>query len=133
MTLLRRQFKLPEDDEDCLTARKLTWETIREGDPMWLIVREYPIPGGYNVTVARLALRLPTTYPDDQIDMVYFSPSLALLSGRGIRQLSMATIDGQPYQQWSRHRTPANPWRPGVDNIGTHLLQVDTWLRRELT
>ena len=100
---------------------------------MWLLIHEYPIPGGYNVTTARLALRLPSTYPDDQIDMVYFNSSLALASGRNIRQLSMTTVDGMPYQQWSRHRTPANPWRPGVDNIGTHLLQVDTWLRRELT
>jgi hypothetical protein len=133
MTQLRRQFKLPEDDEDCLTARRLSWETIRGGDAMWLIVHDYPIPGGYSATVARLALHLPPTYPDDQIDMVYFNPSLALASGRGIRQLSMTTIDGQPYQQWSRHRTPVNPWRPGVDNIGTHLIQVDTWLRRELT
>ena len=64
--------------------------------------------------------------------MVYFSPALALTSGRAIRQLSPLTIDGKSYQQWSRHRTPENPWRIGLDNVGTHLLQTDDWLQREL-
>ena len=31
------------------------------------------------------ALRIPLSYPDDQIDMVYFSPALALASGRAHR------------------------------------------------
>jgi hypothetical protein len=35
------------------------------------------------------------------------------------------------YQQWSRHRTAQNPWRPGLDNVCTHLLQVNNWLERE--
>ena len=64
--------------------------------------------------------------------MVYFYPALALTSGTAIKQLTPSQIDGKQYQQWSRHRTSANPWRPGLDNICTHLLQVDSWLEREL-
>ena len=79
-----------------------------------------------------MALRISPSYPDDQIDMVYFSPALALKSGRGIRQLTLTMIDGKQYQQWSRHRTAQNPWRPGLDSISTHLLQVNNWLDREL-
>jgi len=81
--------------------------------------------------LATAALKIPPSYPDDQIDMVYFSPALALTSGRGIAQLTALTFDGKQYQQWSRHRTAANPWRPGLDNVCTHLLQVDSWLERE--
>jgi hypothetical protein len=131
-TKLRRDFKLPEEDVDCLDALRLKWETINENGAKWLIIHGYWIPGGYNQDTADLALRIPPSYPDDQIDMVYFCPQLALTSGKTIRQLSTLTLDGGSYQQWSRHRTPANPWRPGLDNIGTHLLQVDDWLRREL-
>ena len=131
-TKLRRVFKLPEEDVECLDAHGFRWETVVEGGTKWLIIRGYPIPDGYNTRAADLALRIPPSYPDDQIDMVYFSPALALTSGKAIRQLSGLTIDGKGYQQWSRHRTEANPWRAGLDNVGTHMLQADDWLQREL-
>ena len=131
-TKLRRDFKLPEEDVECLNDLGLKWETVMEGGTKWLTVRGYPIPRGYNHETADLALRIPPSYPDDQIDMVYFHPMLALTNGKTIRQLTPLTIEGKPYQQWSRHRTPANPWRPGLDGVCTHLLQVDDWLRREL-
>jgi hypothetical protein len=129
---VRRQFDLPEADVEHLEVRGLPWETLKEGDARWLIVRDYPVPEGYNVRSAVLALRIPPSYPDDQIDMVYFDPPLALASGRGIGALSAVLLDGKQFQQWSRHRTGANPWRPGLDDIAFHLLQVDSWLAREL-
>lgn len=130
-TKLRRAFQLPDDDAECLVALGVNWEGVIEGGTKWLIIPGYPIPEGYNHRTADLALRMPPSYPDDQIDMVYFHPALTLSSGKTIRQLSPLQIEGKNYQQWSRHRTAANPWRPGLDNVCTHLLQVDTWLRRE--
>jgi hypothetical protein len=129
---LRRAFELPEEDVECLVAGGFKWESVVEGSAKWLIVQGYAIPEGYNYRTAELALRMPPSYPDDQIDMVYFHPALALASGKAIRQLTALRIDEKEYQQWSRHRTGANPWRAGLDNVCTHLLQVDTWLRREL-
>jgi hypothetical protein len=129
---MRRAFQLPEEDHECLAARGLKWEAVIEGGTKWLILPGYAIPEGYNHTVADLALRISPSYPDDQVDMVYFHPALALTNGKAIRQLSAHALDGKQYQQWSRHRTPANPWRPGLDNVGTHLIQVDSWLQREL-
>jgi hypothetical protein len=129
---MRRQFQLSEEDEQGLAALGLEWEAIIEGNTKWLIVQAYPIPEGFDHRQASAALRISPSYPDDQIDMVYFSPALALTSGRAIRQLTPLAIDGKQYQQWSRHRTAQNPWRPGLDNICTHLLQVNNWLDREL-
>jgi hypothetical protein len=129
---MRRMFQLAREEEDALDARGLSWETVTEGNTKWLIIHDYPLPSGYNHKVATAALRIPPIYPDDQIDMVYFHPALALSSGKGIGALSPTPIDGKMYQQWSRHRTSANPWRPDLDNIGTHLLQVDGWLSREV-
>ena len=129
---MRRQFQLTEEDEECLTARGHTWEAVVENNTKWLIVHGYPIPEGYNHRAAYAALRIPPSYPDDQIDMVYFSPALALVNGKAIKQLTPHALDGKQYQQWSRHRTAENPWRPGLDNAYTHLLQVDSWLEREL-
>ena len=129
---MRRAFQLPEEDEDCLAAQGRSWEAIVEGGAKWLIFPNFPIPDAYNHQIVSAALRIPPSYPDDQIDMVYFSPSLALKSGRGISALSELQLDGKTYQQWSRHRTGANPWRPGLDNVCTHLLQVNCWLQREI-
>lgn len=129
---MRREFTLIEDDADCLSAGGFTWEALVEGGSKWLIIRGYPIVAGYNVPAADTALRIPPSYPDDQIDMVYFHPGLALISGRAIVALTPHALEGKQYQQWSRHRTSANPWRPGLDNVGTHLLQVNSWLEREL-
>lgn len=128
---MRRQFQLPGGDEEGLESRDLPWETILEGGSRWLLIHDFPLPEGYNHRTATAALRIPPSYPDDQIDMVYFAPPLALASGRAIGALSLTTVDGDSYQQWSRHRTGANPWRPGLDDVGTHLLQVETWLARE--
>lgn len=128
----RRGFQLPEEDQECLSANDLEWEAVVEGGTKWLIIPSYPIPEGYNHRLAKVALRIPPSYPDADIDMVYFNPPLALNSGKPIRQLSTLAIDGLQFQQWSRHRTSVNPWRPGVDNVCTHLLQVNNWLAREL-
>ena len=129
---MRKQFQLSEEDEEYLAAQGHKWEAIIEGGTKWLIVQSYAIPEGYNHRTANAALRISPSYPDDQIDMVYFFPALALTNGKVIRQLTPLAFDGQQYQQWSRHRTAQNPWRPGLDNICTHLLQVNNWLEREL-
>lgn len=129
---MRRDFALNEEDEESLKASGFEWDTIVEGGVKWLIIRGFSVPVGYNVVVADAALRLPPSYPDDQIDMVYFHPPLSLTSGQVIGALTPLVIEGKQYQQWSRHRTGANPWRPGLDNITTHLIQVQTWLNREL-
>jgi hypothetical protein len=129
---MRRHFELSEEDEGYLKARGLEWETVIEGQAKWLIILNYPIPSGYNHTTANVALRIKPSYPDDDIDMAYFLPALALTSRKAIRQLSACSVGGAQYQQWSRHRTPQNPWRPGIDNVGTHMVAVDDWLKREI-
>lgn len=129
---MRRSFQLAEEDEECLAALDRPWEAMIENDVKWLVFPDYPIPEGYNHRTATAALRIPPSYPDDQIDMVYFHPALALTSGRSIAQLTALALDGKQYQQWSRHWTGTNPWRPGLDNVCTHLLLVNSWLEREL-
>lgn len=129
---MRRQFQLSEEDEESLTACGRPWEAVIENNAKWLVFPDYPLPVGYNHGTATAAIRIPPSYPDDQIDMVYFYPALALISGKRIAQLTPLAFDGKQYQQWSRHRTAQNPWRPNLDNVCTHLLQVNNWLEREL-
>lgn len=129
---MRRDFQLPEEDAEYVESLGLPWETVKIGDTRWLMVHNWPVPPGYNHAMAVAGLMLPASFPDGQIDMVYFHPHLALACGKGINNLTPHPFDGKEWQQWSRHRTGENPWRAGVDNVATHFLLVEYWLKREL-
>lgn len=129
---MRRDFSLPEQDIEFLECSGFKWETIRHGAGCWLVIYNYPIPPGYNTNKVDLALKIDSGYPVSQIDMVYFTPDLVLTSGQPITALARQAIDGKNWQRWSRHRTGENPWRPGLDDISTHLQMVDFWIEREL-
>lgn len=128
----RRAFVLPADDIEWLHGSGLCYELVAEGGVQRVVLREMPVPGGYNVPKVDVNLRIDTGYPDTQIDMAYFFPSLQRLDGRAIDATSDESFDGRVWQRWSRHRTGANPWRPGVDNLSTHMAAVQEWLVREL-
>jgi len=127
----RRDFKLPVPDAEYLDGLGLPWETILDGNSRWLIIHGWKLPVGYNQERTGLALLIPDNYSDSQIDMVYFKAHLVRTDGRAINNLSTQAIMGEVWQRWSRHRTSQNPWRPGSDDIASHLGLVDEWLRRE--
>lgn len=130
---MRRHFDLPETDVVHLTARGLPWESVVERDVRWLLIHGFAVPAGYDRAQTDLALRIEPGYPDAQLDMAYFCPGLVRSDGRAIGALSSQMIDGRQFQRWSRHRTCANPWRPAEDDLSTHLLLVEDWLRREFS
>lgn len=129
---MRRMFELPEDDRRFLDGKlNLPWEAVELGGVRRLVIHDYAIPAGYNVTKASLYFMLVGGYPGSQIDMVYFHPALARADGRPINALSPDPFDGRTWQRWSRHRTAENPWIDGQDSIETQLVLVDDWLARE--
>jgi Prokaryotic E2 family E len=131
---MRRDFSLPEDDVEFLESTKLAWETIREGETLWLLLHEFPIPAGYNVTTSTAAIQIPASYPLAALDMVFFLPHLALTSGKSIPNIeARQEIGGQSYQRWSRHYTPQHPWRVGEYGMETHVSAIRNWLEIELT
>jgi len=127
---IRRNFFLPEEDTEFLNKQNIQWETISSGG-MWLILHDYPVPEGYNVASAEVALMIPPSYPVTQIDMAYFFPQLQKKSGRVINATTPQVIEGRTFQRWSRHRLPGE-WVPGLDNVSTHLCLVDNWLVNDL-
>lgn len=130
---MRRAFALPEIDREFLDSRGKPWETLIEGQSRWVIIDGFALPPGYNHSVVAVALLLQDSYPDVQIDMAYFFPALARADGKTIRALSNQPLDGKIWQRWSRHRVGEGAWRPGIDNIETHLLYVSVFLTQELS
>ena len=125
---MRRDYQLSEDDSQCLDAQGCDWDALVETKVKWIILRGYSIPTGYNVSAADAAIRIPPSYPDDGLDMVYFFPALSLQNGRAIAKLTPHPLEGKQYQQWSRHYS----WDPGLHSLCTHLLQIRSWLEWEL-
>lgn len=131
--VLRRDFQLSGSDEQGLANRDLVWETLVEGGRRWLLLTNYPLPAGLSSSAATIALEIPPTYPSAEIDMFYCLPHLALADGRRIAQTeARAAIRGQQFQRWSRHRGAGSPWKPGSDNVLTHLALIDAALLREI-
>jgi hypothetical protein len=127
----RRDFTLLEEDELFLNNLGLIWEAVNVAGVKWIFIKNYSIVSGYNVSQATMAVRMTAGYPTAQLDMVYFNPPLARADGQVVNALSSIQLDGKTYQQWSRHRTAANPWRPEIDNLGTHVPLADAWLSLE--
>lgn len=129
----RRQFMLPEEDRDWLEIYGHRYELVNEDGVLRVVLYGLVTPPGYNHPQVDLNVRIESGYPDTQIDMVYFHPPLARADGKPIKAISTDSFDGKTWQRWSRHRTHANAWRPGVDCLMTHIAQVRHWLESELT
>ena len=128
----RRQFKLNQADTEFLDSHYTFWETLVEDKRHWVLIDGFDVPAGYDHDVVSIALLLEAAYPDVQIDMAYFLPGLARADGKNIGALTTTSIDQRTWQRWSRHRVGDDAWRPGIDNIETHLRYVTSFLETEL-
>jgi hypothetical protein len=129
---VRRQFCLPATDELFLNSLNHVWEAVIEAGVRRVIIYDLQLPVGYTRETVTVNMRIESGYPEAQIDMAYFFPPIARVDGKPINAICPDTFDGKEWQRWSRHRTGANPWRPGLDNVGTHVAAINAWLCTEL-
>ncbi len=128
----RRDFALPQEDLEWLDNTRSRFELISEAGVLRVVLYDFQLPAGYLQCQVDVHVRIEPGYPDAQIDMVYVHPALERADGRPIPATRTEAFDGKEWQRWSRHRTPANPWRPGIDNLATHFGLVEHWFLREL-
>lgn len=127
------QFRLLPADESFLNNTYPDWQAIVENGRQWIVLPKYPMPSGYTQSIVSLAIEVPPTYPMAQIDMFYLFPASVLLAGTPIPATeSSEIIQGKTYQRWSRHRSGRSVWRPGIDNVMTHLALVESALVNEV-
>lgn len=120
---------LPEEDTDFLNSDyNDQWEELSEAGKRGLLIKDYPLPEGYTPGKTNLMLLIPDSYPAGMIDMFYFNPPVERQDGVGIGALANETHFGQQWQRWSRHYE----WRPGIDNVATHITHVSNELKSEL-
>lgn len=127
----RRTFRLSACDEAFLNEFHPHWESVKDGNNQWIIIPDFPLPDGYGLSSARLAIDLVAGYPDAALDMAYFEPHIQRADGKAIPALNTRQLEGLPWQRWSRHRTSANKWIAGEDSIATHIAYIHSFLRSE--
>lgn len=128
-----RDFALLEVDETYLDGLGFQWETRNSDGHRWLIIRDYPVPDGYTAETTTMALMIPPTYPQAEIDMFYAYPPLQRKAGGAIPATEATqSIGGLPFQRWSRHRGSVVPWNPQRDNVVSHLALVESSLAKEV-
>ena len=128
----RRDFELPQEDLDWLYKMGRRFELISEQNSLRVVIYDFPVPEGYNHNEIDVNVCIEPGYPDTQIDMVYVYPPLVKSNGQQIAAIAEDKFQEKVWQRWSRHRTPLNPWRPGIDNLSTHFGLVEEWFLREL-
>lgn len=129
----RRDFALLAADQQYLDDLGLNWETDNAEGQRWLIIHEYPVSAGYTIQTTTVALLIPPTYPQAEIDMFFVHPPLHRASGGVIPATeAQQMIRGLSFQRWSRHRGPGSVWNPAADNVITHLALVDTVIAKEM-
>ncbi len=128
----RRQFMLSAGDTAFLDGLGLPWETLQDANQLWVIIHGLPLPAGFKVAIANVAIEIAPGYPTGQLDMAWFDPPLQRLDGQMIAQTQVTEqIDGRGWQRWSRHRIGSTVWRPGIDNLESHFAYLQDWLSRE--
>lgn len=128
----RRDFILPTSDISDLNQLGFNFDCIKENGQNWVVLRDYPVPPGFNAEVVDIAILINPRYPISQLDMAYFYPPLERIDGVAIpRDCFHTNLEGKVYKGWSRHRNNANTWRSGIDNICSHLVFVNDWFHRE--
>lgn len=127
-----RDFDLLLVDHTYLDNLGLSWETLIEGDQRWLVISDYPVARGYQVSTVKLALLVPLPYPQAQIDMFHLFPALAKNDGGAIPNLMQQVIGNVQFQTWSRHRGQESTWNPRRDNVVTHLALVESAIAKEV-
>jgi len=128
----RRDFELLQADQTYLDNLGFAWDTVVEGQHRWFVVTDYVVAVGYQTDKVQLALLVPPTYPQAEIDMFYVYPPLSKVDGGAIPNLMQQVIGGITFQTWSRHRGQGAVWNPRRDNIVTHLALVESAIAKEV-
>jgi len=114
-----------------LTRLGFPSEPVLESPGEYLVVfPRFPLPGAkYNMSTARLMIRVPFGYPNAALDMFYTQPDLLLASGAIPRQAQvLETLNGGVWRRFSWHRNAT--WNPGRDTLLTFVSFVEDNLAR---
>jgi hypothetical protein len=97
---------------------ELKLEVREDGGVINLVFKDFPIPHGYNCSVADLLVRIPLSYPDAGPDMFWTNPQLTLANGTAPQAANQVeSYMGQQWRRFSWHII----WKPNTDNLQNYV------------
>ncbi|SEM15098.1 E2 family protein E [Variovorax sp. YR750] len=123
-------MSLPASDISYLDERGLPYSVTTEGGMICVLLPQFPLPAGSNVTASDLLLRLNPGFPDVPPDMWWFDPPVTRNNGATIQATEAREQHlGRTWQRWSRHLQPGQ-WRSGVDRLENFIGLIRAELMR---
>jgi Prokaryotic E2 family E len=119
---------LPSDDTQYLASKGYEYTCAPGGSGHLLVIKDYPLPPRFSLTVTDLMIDIPSGYPDAGLDMFWVCPEIRVAATGAFPPNAdqfEAKLSGLSWQRFSRH---GYPWRPGSDSLAAYL----TWIRRSL-
>ena len=123
---------LPELDIAFLDQQDVSYEVAVESGLTCVVLKQWPLPTGFDHETADLLIRLNPGYPDVQPDMWWFDPPVQLTNGQPLPATNVVEQHlGRSWQRWSRH-FPAGQWHAGIDGLENFLTLIRDDLDRSV-
>ena len=123
-------MSLPELDMAYLNNRGIPYQVLVESSMTCVVIPQWTLPKGLNLSASDLLLRLSPGYPDVQPDMWWFDPPVRLADGCELPATSAVEgYLGRKWQRWSRHFN-GSQWKSGVDSLESYLALIWRELER---
>lgn len=123
---------LPEPDVDFLVEKEFDCDIIGANNETYITFHNFDLGPSYTPRTSEMRVLIPAAYPQGGLDMFWTRPWVNLVStnARPDRADYPQSFQdgGEAWQRWSRHAEHA--WRPGIDNLRTHLRAISNSLAR---
>ena len=121
---------LPDADIAYLAGLDIEHQIEAEAGMTCVVLRDWPLPAGFNHSTVDLLVRLTPGYPDVAPDMWWFSPAVYTAAGAALPNTgATGSYLGRQWQRWSRHLS-ADQWRSGIDGLESYVALIRSDLER---
>ncbi len=117
----------PEDEKYLKRHFPRLWKILNGSNESGLLIKNYPLPEGYDCDKSDLMLLIPPAYPTAGLDMFYFDPPIQYQNSTKPDAVSTETHFERSWQRWSRHYQ----WEPGNHGMATHIQRTKNTLKTE--
>jgi len=111
-------------DKDYLARKGYRYETFQHGQFLALVIFDFELPPGYQISRADLLVLLPGGFPDAAPDMWWCYPWVKTITGADPLNANVAeSIRDRTWQRFSRHFTTAR-WHPGRSGVESYVTLI---------
>lgn len=121
---------LLQEDRDYLARKGFAYETFEHGQFLGLVIKDFPLPPGYQIARTNLLILLPGGFPVTAPDMWWCDPWVKLANGTDPVNANVSElIGGRMWQRFSRH-FGAGPWVAGRSGVESYITLIKSDLTR---